>query len=153
MGCQPLVCKAPFCSKLGRKLEVQENWDQGETQLSPKSSLEGERRAAKKAWEGRTEHHCLHLWQRVWMGGPGEHVLQPGFRGQDGAGGWSRPGRMAQALGLRDKGRWGKTKLLVYGEKLNKQSWARHVGSSNIYEGQGPRALAGRLQQTNSTAE
>lgn len=83
---------------------------------------------------------------------PGERVLQLGFRGPDGARARSRPGRMAQALGLRDKARWGKTKLLVCVGKLNKQRWAHHVGSSSIYERQGPRALAERLEQTESTA-
>lgn len=85
---------------------------------------------------------------------PGERVLQLGFRGLDGARARarSRPGRMAQALGLRDKARWGKTKLLVRVGKLNKQSWACHVGSGSIYEGQGPRALTERLEQTESTA-
>ena len=81
----------------------------------------------------------------------GERVLQLGFRGPDGAGARSWPRRTAQALGLRGKGKWGKTKPFVCGETLKKQSWALHMGSGSIYEGRGS-GLAGRLEQTHSTA-
>ena len=38
-------------------------------------------------------------------------------------------------------------------EKLTKPTWALHMGSSNIYEGQGPGAFTHRPHQTYSPAE
>lgn len=90
-------------------MEVQENWDQGETQLS-QSSLEGERSSLRKPGRGGVRSlveknaistNSRHLndrkmqrsvWQRAWMGGPGRACPPAGFQRP----GWGRGQELAQ---------------------------------------------------------
>lgn len=89
----------------------------------------------------------------------GEHVGQLFLRGWDGWG-WLGVG-VGTGSGLEEQQRrrtegeerrWGK-KLLMYREKLKKQTWALYWGTSSVYEGQGPGTFSGRLHQKYSTAE
>lgn len=107
------------------------------------SSLEGDRSSLRKP--GRGEKEPFPQTVVISMTGKckgscgrepgwevlGERVLQLGFRGLDGAGARSWPGRAAQALGLRGKGKWGKQSLWCAGRhsrsKVGPFTWAPAV--------------------------
>ena len=76
-----------------------------------------------------------------------ESLALAGFLGA-GAGLEERQGR-----GIQEEKRRRGNKAFGVWEKLTKPTWALHMGSSNIYEGQGPGAFTHRPHQTYSPAE